>query len=94
MAEHKRTNLSSIGDFASVQTCSCCNDEVLHVNFYNMTIRLTKEYFRAYTSMLNEAMLRIDDTGEFKEELQGIYHFYSFLGNNESVDNAGDKDTL
>ncbi len=89
MSEHNRITLAGIGDIASVQTCSCCNNEVIHINFYNTTIRLNKEHFRNYTAMLNEAMLKIDETGEFKEELAGIYHFYNFLGSNEGVDNSG-----
>ena len=79
MEEHRRETLSSIGEFASVQTCSCCDNAIVHVNFYNTTLRLTKEHFRVYTSMLNEAMLKIDSDGDFKQELEGLFHFYDFL---------------
>ncbi|MDC7125828.1 MAG: hypothetical protein PQJ46_09680 [Spirochaetales bacterium] len=88
MEKHNKTNLSEIGDFASVQSCGCCNckNDVLHINFYNTTMRLTKEYFKAYVTMLNEAMFKIDENGEFREELEGIYNFYNFLGSDEGQD--------
>lgn len=82
MENDYRTRLAAIGDYASVQSCGCskCNNNVLHINFYNMTMRLTKDYFKAYVEMLNEAMFKIDTTGEFRDSLEGIYHFYDFLG--------------
>jgi hypothetical protein len=86
MGDYTRKNLASIGDIAAVQTCSCCRDKILHINFYNTTLRMTKEHFRYYTAMLNEAMLMIDESGEILRELEGIYHFYSFFssrGNTE-----------
>ena len=86
MESHNKTNLATIGDYASVQTCSCCNNEIIHINFYNMTMRLTKECFSSYVKMLNEAMLKIDDSGEFKEALEGIYHFYNFIGSGDEAD--------
>ncbi len=79
MNKHEQITLSSVGDYASVNTCSCCSNNIIHVNFYNSTLRLTREYFREYVTMLNDAMIKIDDTGEFCETLGSMSRFYSYL---------------
>jgi hypothetical protein len=83
--KHEQCILSSIDNYASVNTCGCCKNEVLHVNFYNTTVRMTKDNFKDYVTMLNEAMMKIDETGEFCETLGSMYRYFSYLQSCDSI---------
>jgi hypothetical protein len=81
MENHQQIVLSSIENFASVNICGCgqCNSDVLHINYGNTTLRLTRRQCRRYVNMLNEALLSLDMDGEYRKNLEGLclYHKYT-----------------
>ena len=86
MEDNSRHTLASLENFGSVQTCACCDHKIFHINFFNMSVRLKKEHFRCFVELLNDAMLKVDDQGEFTQRMEGMLQFYNYLGRCEKKD--------
>ncbi len=84
MEEGNKNVLASCKDYASVHTCECCNHEVIHINFYNLTMRLPRKQMKDFVGMLNAAMLKIDESGEFSQTMEGVFNFHNYLDRCES----------
>jgi hypothetical protein len=57
--EHQLELLSNIGNYASVQACTSCENGIVHVHFLNASIRMCRHQFKTFTLMLNEAMMKL-----------------------------------
>jgi hypothetical protein len=54
VAGHTFETIAILGNYASVQMCTTCNNGTVQINFMNMSIRMCKHQFKHFTAMLNE----------------------------------------
>ncbi len=88
MSSHSFITLAQTGGYSSVMTCISCNDGVLHVNFYDTSIRMHKDIFLDFVSMLNKAVKKIqtkdgyahvkDNSDVFMKSIQNIIDKYRY----------------
>jgi hypothetical protein len=70
-----------MGNYASVQICTSCNNGTVHINFMNVSLRMCKHQFKHFTTMLNDAMLKLFENEQYFSHMKAELQMYQVFGN-------------